>query len=381
MSEHLAAAAAVADRLRADAAERDRAARPPVREVGLLRDAGLLGVRPDDHATTHAVVRVVAAADASIGHLLAYHYLHLWRVGLFDHGGAARRIWRDTAARGWFWGGASNPGDVLTVRPEGGRLLLSGTRAFATGCAVGDRLVVNATRTDTGAKLTLDVDARAPGVHHPHDWDNTGQRLTASGSVRFTDVVVDEDQVVGILPTDPDDPRTPRLMLSSIGYQSGLAQVLVGLTEGALAAAAEYTRTTTKPFALSGVDRAVDDPYVLAGYGGAVAQTRGAQLAVEAGIAALQAASDAGPALTPRQRGETGVVVSVGKVLACDTANRVTAEVLEFTGARATATEHGFDRFWRNARTLTLHDPVAYKAKEIGAHYLTGQLPTTTAFS
>ena len=30
----------------------------------------------------------------------------------------------------------------------------------------------------------------------------------------------------------------------------------------------------------------------------------------------------------------------------------------------ATASKFGFDRFWRNARTLTLHDPVAYKARE-----------------
>ncbi|MCG8916039.1 acyl-CoA dehydrogenase [Actinokineospora sp. PR83] len=380
MTDHLATATEVAEALRADAAERDRANRPPLPEIDLLRSSGLLGLPPDDHVGTHAVTRVIAAADASIGHLLGYHYLHLWRFGLFDNHEATARIRRGTVENGWFWGGASNPGDVLTVTPSGGRLLLSGRRPFATGAAVADRLIVNATRTDNGDRLTLDVDAHHPGVHHPDDWDNSGQRLTASGSVVFTDVPVEPDQVVGVLPP-ADDPRMVRLVLSSIGYQSMLAQVCVALAEGALAEAAKYTRTKSRPWGTSGVDQAVQDPYVLAGYGEAVAETRAAALMVDAGVSALQAASDLGPAITPELRGETGIVVSTAKVVATGVANRVTARAFDFIGARATTSALGFDRFWRNARTLTLHDPVVYKAKEVGAHYLTGELPTPTAYS
>jgi alkylation response protein AidB-like acyl-CoA dehydrogenase len=53
----------------------------------------------------------------------------------------------------------------------------------------------------------------------------------------------------------------------------------------------------------------------------------------------------------------------------------VTARIFDLTGARSTAARHGLDRFWRNARTLTLHDPVAHKARQVGAHFLTGALP------
>ena len=35
-------------------------------------------------------------------------------------------------------------------------------------------------------------------------------------------------------------------------------------------------------------------------------------------------------------------------------------------GARATTAKYGFDRYWRNLRTFTLHDPVDYKIQEIG---------------
>jgi len=40
-----------------------------------------------------------------------------------------------------------------------------------------------------------------------------------------------------------------------------------------------------------------------------------------------------------------------------------------------------FDRFWRNARTHTLHDPVDYKLRDIGAWALAGKPPKPTFYS
>jgi alkylation response protein AidB-like acyl-CoA dehydrogenase len=59
----------------------------------------------------------------------------------------------------------------------------------------------------------------------------------------------------------------------------------------------------------------------------------------------------------------------------------VTSRLFELTGARATGESYGFDRFWRNARTITLHDPVAYKAQEVGDHALQGLFPTPSGYS
>jgi alkylation response protein AidB-like acyl-CoA dehydrogenase len=371
----------VAKTLRADAAERDRANLPPVREVALLRESGLLGLPPLDHAATHAVTRIVSAADTSIGHLLGYHYLHLWRCWLFDNDELTARITEETALRGWFWSGVSNPGDVLTVTADGDGFLLSGTRVFATGASVADRLVVNATRTDTGERLTLVMDASSPGISHSADWDNMGQRLTESGGVVFDNVRVGADQVIGALPPNLDDPEMIRLSLASIGYQSMIAQICVGTAEGALAEAADYTREHARPWPLSGVDTAAADPYILAGYGEQVADVQAAGLLADHAAAALQHASDLGSALTAEQRGAAGVAISAAKIVATRVVNETTARIFEFVGARGTATRWGFDRFWRNARTLTLHDPVAYKAKEVGEHYLAGRLPPYTSYS
>jgi alkylation response protein AidB-like acyl-CoA dehydrogenase len=381
------AAESLAAALRKDAATRDVAGTNPVAEVELLRESGLLRLlMPAERGGTGAgwlaantVTRIVAAADANVGHLLGYHYLQLWRGELFDRPELIERLQRDTVAHNWFWAGVSNPLDAaleLTTVADG--YILNGRKTFATGAAVADRLVVSATRTDNDEKLTFVLDARAPGIHYLNDWENIGQRLTASGGVVFTDVALPAEDVLGV---NPETEWIPRLSLAAIGFQLFLAQIYVGIAEGALTEAAEYTRKITRPWFASGVDTAVDDPHIVAGYGELVAAVRAAGALTDVAAAALGAAFDRGSALSEEERADAAVAISAAKVMATRVANETTSKVFEFTGARATANKHGFDRFWRNARTLTLHDPVVYKAREVGAHFLTGERPAYTGYS
>ncbi|MFD7654655.1 acyl-CoA dehydrogenase family protein [Actinosynnema sp. NPDC059797] len=354
--------------LRVDAAERDRLGAEPAAEVEALRRSGLLAVR--DWATQQAVTRVVGAADANVGHLLGYHYLQVWRSGLFDNPAF-------DAGEDLFWAGVSNPLDAaLRLDPVDGGFTVSGRKTFATGASVADRLVVSATRADTGEKLTFTLDARADGISYAGDWDNIGQRLTASGGVTFDAVFVPHARVLG-----GQDEATPRLSLAALGFQLVLAQLYVALAEGALAEAARYTRTTTRPWFLSGVDKAVDDPYILGTYGELVADTKAAGLLADHASGLLDAASGRGAGLTADERAEAAAAISAAKVVSTRVANQTTSRVFELCGARATAAGYAFDRFWRNARTLTLHDPVSYKAREVGAHFLTGEHAPFTGYS
>ncbi|MDP0941129.1 monooxygenase, partial [Klebsiella quasipneumoniae] len=59
----------------------------------------------------------------------------------------------------------------------------------------------------------------------------------------------------------------------------------------------------------------------------------------------------------------------------------VSSQLFELTGARATSARYGLDRFWRNARVHTLHDPVDYKLRDLGRHALSGEWPEPTAYS
>jgi alkylation response protein AidB-like acyl-CoA dehydrogenase len=374
------------DTLRADAATRDLAGAEPTREVALLKESGLLtllipaerGGMGGSWLTANAVTRIVAAADANVGHLLGYHYLQLWRAELFDRPDLVERVQREAVTGNHFWAGISNPLDAaLELTPTGGGFLINGRKTFATGAAVADRLVVSATRTDDDVKLTFVIDARTQGIEYLHDWDNIGQRLTSSGGVVFTDAFLPADDVLGPMP----EHDVPRLSLAAISFQLFLTQIYVGIAEGALIEAADYTRHRSRPWFLSGVDNAVDDPHVVAGYGELVAQVRAAAALTDEAARALGDAFDQGDDLSEADRAETAVAISAAKVVATRVVNETTSKVFEFVGARGTASKYAFDRFWRNARTLTLHDPVVYKAREVGAHFLTGTRPPYTGYT
>ncbi len=376
----------LAETLRGDAAERDRVGAEPTREVALLKESGLLtllvpadlGGAGESWLAANTVTRVVAAADASVGHLLGYHYLQLWRGELFDRPDLVTRLQRETVTGDHFWAGVSNPLDAaLELTPVDGGFRVNGRKTFATGASVADRLVVSATRTVDDEKLTFVVDGKAPGISYLGDWDNLGQRLTASGGVEFTDVFVPADDVLG----DQPEHQSPRLSLAAVAFQLFLTQIYVGVAEGALIEAAEYTRTRSRPWTLSGVAEAARDPHTVAAYGQLVAEVRAAGALTDDAAAALGGAFDHGPELSEVDRAEAAVTVSAAKVVATRVVNEVTTRVFELVGARATANKYAFDRFWRNARTLTLHDPVVYKAREVGAHFLTGDHPPYTGYS
>lgn len=106
-----------------------------------------------------------------------------------------------------------------------------------------------------------------------------------------------------------------------------------------------------------------------------------AELAADHAAIELQKGLDAGDAITAGQRGELAVTAAQAKVLSHRAAIDVTNQLFELTGARSTSARFGMDRFWRNARVYTLHDPVDQKLRDIGRHAIEGVLPTPTSYS
>ncbi|TQM37460.1 acyl-CoA dehydrogenase family protein [Pseudonocardia cypriaca] len=376
------AARGVAAVLAKDALERDRANAEPLAEAQLLRDAGLpalllptsVGGDGLGWATALRVVREIAVADGSIAQLLGYHYVNvanLWWVGGLERWGPP------SAAGQWLWGDAVNPTDPdLELVPDGSGYRLNGRKSFATGVSVGDASVVSGTAE--GEPLLVVVRGDAPGLVRGGDWDNLGQRLSASGSVRFTDVAIGPDQVLGGL---GEDAATPRSSLVTPAIQAVFGAFYLGVAQGALGTARDYTRTTSRPWILSDSPSAAADPYVLATYGRLVAATRAVEALADAVAGHLDRADAAGDALTWEARGELAEQVAALKVVSTDVALDVTNTIFEVTGARATSNAVGLDRFWRNVRTHTLHDPVAYKRREVGDHFLNGTHPPFTLYT
>ncbi|MFF2094324.1 acyl-CoA dehydrogenase family protein [Paenibacillus sp. NPDC058174] len=86
-------------------------------------------------------------------------------------------------------------------------------------------------------------------------------------------------------------------------------------------------------------------------------------------------------ALTEAERGDCAVIVAAANVQASRMALEVTSRIFEVMGARATASRYGYDRFWRNVRTHSLHNPAEFKLRTVGNWFLNGQAPVPGFYS
>lgn len=378
----------VAAELRATAAERDRANLAPRAEIELLREHDLLQVGEPvayggsglNYAQSQQLTRRIARGDTSIAHLLGYHYAQQRIAHLFGTPEQADALSRRNAAEKLFWGGVQNPrgGSGLQLTRDGDGFRLNGRRTFASGASVADHLSVTA--EFEGDLVFISLPAGREGFTALGDWDNIGQRLTDSGGVVFENARIERSEILG------DDPLTGRgftayQTLVTPHWQLAFVNFYIGTAEGALDEALDWTRLRASAWETSGLDHAVDDPYTLELVGELKSQiTAAALLADRAGLA-LQQALDTGADLTADQRAEAAVAIAEAKYLTTKVSLEAASRLFEIQGARATTSAYGFDRHWRNLRTHTVHDPVAYKAREVGDWTLNRRAPAFTLYS
>lgn len=392
----LARAAEVAAMLKATAPHRDRAGKLPLEEVQWLKDAELLGIFVPaalggggaSWAQVAEVVQLIARADASLAHVLLYHYFGS-QAGTRGENGfvgteRARRIAEQQLLHGTVAQAAYPPLVVATQTADGFRL--NGVKAFTTGAALGDVLLTWVV-FDSGTELrgvdvsgqlgTVHVEKGTAGLTFGDDWDTLGQRRTASGSTTFTDVAVPTAHVIGYGIADSTTPD----QLDVLFMYSGFAAILTGVAIGALAEAADYLRVRSRPWVESDHQRAVDDPLLLERYGQLWTRVQSVIALTDRATAAVDAARERGSELTWAQRAEAVTVANAARVHASEVALEVGSRLFELTGARSAALEHGLDRFWRDAGMLSLHDPLRNKLVEIGDYALRGTHPTPGFYS
>lgn len=179
--------------------------------------------------------------------------------------------------------------------------------------------------------LAVVVDPARRGVVIDDDADTFGQRLAAGGSVEFHDVPVGADHVFCSLSTD-EDLLSPRAALASPVGRLISAQLLLGMAEGVLAEAREYSGTGHAPWHPAWPTGTPHDP---------------------------QAQTDLRRTHRPHPL----------RVRA-HAAQESTSRALDIIGARSTSAQLGFDRFWRNARTHTVYEPVAHPLRDVGEYFL-----------
>jgi len=380
------AARAVARQLAETAVERDRAGGTAKAERDALRKSGLLGawVRPElggggaSFSQVLEIVRLLARVDSSLAHVFGFHHLLLATCQLFGTAEQWRPLHQQTVEQRLFWGNALNPLDPsTTITPFGDDFRVSGSKSFSSGSVDSDWLVISATDAASKKLVVAAVPTSRAGIVVLGDWDNIGQRQTDSGGVRFEQVLVKRAEVLA----SPGPLGSVYAGLRPLFAQLILANVFLGLAEGAWIDARNYTKDKARPWPSSGLASASEDPFNLHKYGEFIAATEAGRALADRAAELLDHAFAQGEGLSPAQRGRVAVAVSLAKVATTRASLQVTSSIFEVMGARATSQRLRQDRYWRNARTHTLHDPVDYKLKELGQFALLGQLPLPSFYS
>jgi alkylation response protein AidB-like acyl-CoA dehydrogenase len=238
-------------------------------------------------------------------------------------------------------------------------------------------LIVSAHRPEEAGLVVAAIPTSRAGIKILDDWDNIGQRQTDSGGVTFSNVHVFEAEFL----RQPGPLGSTFATLRSCLGQLILANIYLGIGEGALSDASAHARTFTRPWPPSKVASVGEDPYILHNFGECWVELAGAGALTDLAQQRFQSAFDLGDSLTEIVRGETAIAIATAKVATAKAALNVSNRIFDILGARATAAKFGLDRFWRNARTHTLHDPIDYKLRELGAWALNKTLPDPSFYS
>ncbi|AOY90719.1 monooxygenase [Cupriavidus sp. USMAA2-4] len=377
---------ALARQFAESAVERDAVGGTPKAERDALRRSGLLslaipkdyGGQGADWAETLDTVRQFARVDSSIAHVYGFHHLMLATVRLFARPDQWQPWFEQTARKNWFWGNALNPLDDRTiVRQYDHWFEFSGKKSFCSGALDSEMLIASGLEEHSRKLLIAAVPTARAGITINGDWNCFGQRQTDSGSALFEKVRVEDSELL----REPGPLSTPFSALRPLLAQLMFVHLFLGLGEGALAEARRYTLHEARPWHRSPAEHASQDPYTLAHYGEFHVALEGARLLARHAAALFDEAWRHGETLDATGRGRVAVAVATAKVASTRAGLDVASRLFETTGARATHGALRLDRFWRNLRVQTLHDPVDYKLRELGDWALNGELPAPSFYS
>jgi len=269
--------------------------------------------------------------------------------------------------------GGKTPGDFhASLRKHGDKYRLNGVKFYCTGSLIADQFYVIA-RPEDGSHAVAIVPKDRAGLELIDDWDGMGQRTTSSGTVKLNDVEVAAEEIMPL-------PLFGKKR-SYLGAASQIAHAAIdaGIALAALNDGVTYGRNKARPVADSGVDRATDDPYVQQAVGQMSVIAHGAEAMVLRGAAVLDQVLATHTKLSgvalEQAYARSSIAVAEAKSAANDASLQVSEMMFRVAGASSTLRKYGLDRHWRNARTHTTHDPVAYKHRAIGQFMLNDTLP------
>lgn len=366
------------------AAQRELQRKLPFEELAWLRDAGFMALRvPPSYGGLGITLPEyfnllieLAWADSNLTQAVRGHAGFVENV-LNAHDAGFREPWlarisSEKIFAGPAWtepGNATQAVFATRVCRQGDHYLLSGTKFYTTGALYADWIEVGCV-DDDDVPVSAVVRRDDPGVRIEDDWDGFGQKLTASGTIHFDNVHVD----------------ATNLSLAEAGcrYATGFYQLfhlatLAGIGRRLSDEAAQAVRDRKRNFSHANASLARHDPQVLQ----VIGQLRGAAYA--AGSLVLKNAEALQRAYQTRFEGNAEAEDQANAIAELEVSQAQSTvislilnsatELFDALGASATFRELALDRFWRNARALSSHNPRIYKDRIVGDYAVNGTLP------
>lgn len=373
-------------RIRDSAVEREQTHRLPREEIAALKEAGFTTLRlPEAEGGFGAslpelfnLLIELAEADPNVTNALRAHFGFTEEVlnspfKDYRDRWVARIAAHETSGSGFSEADGNAVGHFSTrlVR-DGDKWRLDGEKYYTTGSLFANWINLGADDED-GNFILAQVPTNAPGVTIIDDWDGFGQQLTASGTARFSNVSLADELI---------NPQRKRFRYSVAFYQLVHLATLAGIGRAAARDVAQLVSVRKRVFSHGNADRAGADPQILQVVGKVRANAYGAGTTVLKAAEALQRVYE-----TRAQEGQDGqegqdITSAVADLEVNQGVTVVTSLILDATtllfdalGASAAKRGIALDRHWRNARTLSSHNPRIYRERIVGDFAVNGTWP------
>ncbi|QGX90351.1 monooxygenase [Tatumella sp. TA1] len=319
----------------------------------------------------------LAEADSNLPQALRAHFAFVEDL-LNQPDTELRRRWfarfvdGELVGSGWTEVGDVKVGEVITkVTPQSDGWWLNGEKFYSTGALYADWIDVYAQREDDGSDVIALVNVHQSGVEREDDWDGFGQRLTGSGTTRFIQAKVEQAHVY---------PFSQRFRYQTAFYQQVLLSALAGISKALTRDASAAVAARQRVYSHGNANLVRHDAQVLQVVGQLASWSYAVEATVDRASQALEYAftvHDSGDEELIQQANIAAEVeVAKAQVIATEWVLRGASELFNALGASDTRLSKALDRHWRNARTLSSHNPVIYKIRNIGDWHVNKNTPT-----
>jgi len=325
-----------------------------------------------------SLLTALAEADSNLPQALRAHFAFI-EDRLNQPESEDRRRWfrrfvdGELVGSGWSEIGAVKLGEVNTqVSPDAGEWRISGEKFYSTGTLYADWIDVYAQRTDNGRDVIALVNTHQNEVERDDDWDGFGQRLTGSGTTRFHHARVEQPHVYDF---------SERFRYQTAFYQHVLLATLAGIGRAVVRDASQGVAQRKRIYSHGNAPQVKQDVQVLQVVGQISSWTWAVEAAVDRATHSLQRAfelqlSGATEAELHAANVQAEVESARAQVVAVELVTRAATEFFNALGASDTRVSKALDRHWRNARTVSSHNPVIYKIRNVGDWEVNGNDPT-----